>query len=217
MPEIRDPHANQPVLTSGPKPSEARLTMILVHGRGASAEDILALANEFESKDIAYVAPQAANHTWYPYSFLAPIAQNEPFISSAFGVLSRLVATLSDDGVEARRLGLLGFSQGACLTLEYAARHAGRYAAVFGLSGALIGPPGTSREYAGSFDDTPLFLGCSDVDPHIPLDRVRESSEVFRGMRANVDERIYKRMGHTVNRDEIDAVNAVLSVASRPR
>ena len=218
MPDIRDPHANQPVLTSGPKAADARLTMILVHGRGASAEDILALASEFEPKDIAYVAPQGAGHTWYPYSFLAPIAQNEPFISSAFGVLSRLVETLSNDGVESQRIGFLGFSQGACLTLEYAARHAARYAAVFALSGALIGPPGTRRGYAESFDGTPVFLGCSDVDPHIPLERVRESAEVFRRMHANVDERIYKRMGHTVNRGEIEAINQILRVpAVQPR
>ena len=205
-----DPHAGQPVLTLGPTPANARLTMIVVHGRGASAEDILSLARELEPKDIAYLAPQAAGHTWYPSSFLAPMPQNEPGLSSALGVIAGLVDAVKKDGVESRRIGLLGFSQGACLTLEYAARHATRYAGVFGLSGGLIGPPGTPRHYAGSFDDTPLFLGCSDVDPHIPLERVQESAAIFRRMHAAVDERIYPRMGHTVTSDEIDAINAVL-------
>ena len=205
-----DPHANQPVLTRGPAPADGRLTMILIHGRGGSAEDILALCNEIASTDIAYVAPQAAGRTWYPYSFLAPIAQNERGIESAFGVVSRLIEALHVDGVESRRIGLLGFSQGACLILEYAARNAKGYAAVVGLSGGLIGPPGTPRNYIGSFARTPVFLGCSDEDPHIPLERVRESAHVFRRMDANVDERIYTRMGHTVNRDEMDAIHHML-------
>jgi predicted esterase len=184
--------------------------MILVHGRGASAEDILTLADEFQLDDVAYVAPQAAGYTWYPYSFLAPIAQNEPGISSAFAVLSRLIGALQDNGVEPEHIALLGFSQGACLTLEYAARHARRYAGVFGLSGGLIGPPGTARSYAGSCDGTPVFLGCSDVDPHIPLARVRESADVFRRLGADVDERIYRAMGHAINADEIAAISALL-------
>lgn len=185
--------------------------MILLHGRGASAEDILALSHELQSDDIAYLAPQAAGHTWYPFSFLAPIAQNEPGISSAFGVISSLIEAARKDGIDSRRIAILGFSQGACLTLEYAARHATRCAGVFGLSGGLIGPPDTPRDYAGSLDETPVFLGCSDVDAHIPLARVRESADVFRRMRANVDERIYEGMGHTVNKDEIDAIKAILS------
>ena len=210
VPNTQDPHAGQAVLTSGPDPADARLTMILVHGRGASAEDILALASEFRLNDIAYVAPQAAGQTWYPYSFLAPIPQHEPWMSSAFGVLSRLIDSLTARGVNSQQLALLGFSQGACLTLECAARNAQRYAGVFGLSGALIGPIGTPRDYRGLFNGTPVFVGCSDVDPHIPLERVRESTEVFRRMGADADERIYKRMGHTVNRDEIDAITQIL-------
>jgi predicted esterase len=205
-----DPHAGQPVLSAGPRPANARLTMILVHGRGASAEDILTLADEFRFGDVAYLAPQAAGHTWYPYSFLAPIEQNEPGISSAVAVLSRLIGGLRTEGVDAGRVALLGFSQGACLTLEYAARHAGRYAGVFGLSGGLIGPPGTPRNYAGSLEGTPVLLGCSDVDPHIPLTRVHESAEVFRRLGASVDERIYRGMGHTINADEIAAIAAAL-------
>jgi predicted esterase len=210
--ELRDPHGGQPVVTAGPKPANARLTMILVQGRGASPEDILSLARELRLDDVAYLAPQAAEFSWYPYSFLAPIAQNEPYLTSALGVIARLVHTLGNDGVEPDRIALLGFSQGACLSLEYAARHATRYAGVFGLSGGLIGPPGTPREYEGSSDGTPVFLGCSDVDPHIPLARVRESADVFRALGANVDERIYKGMSHTVNDDEIAAIQRSIGV-----
>jgi len=205
-----DPHVGLPVLTSGPKPVDARLTIILVHGRGASADDILGLAQELRYEDLAYLAPQAAGRTWYPYSFLAPIDQNEPGISSGLGVLSRIVTSLHDQGIHSRRIGLLGFSQGACLTLEFAARHVDRYAGIFALSGGLIGPPGTPRNYRGSFAGTPVFIGCSDIDPHIPLERVRESAEVFRRMNATVDERIYPRLGHTVVSDEIQAIQEVL-------
>jgi predicted esterase len=209
----QDPHGRQPILADGLKPADARLTVILVHGRGASAEDILGLAQEFRLDDVAYLAPQAAGHTWYPHSFLSPIPQNEPGITSGLGVLARLVETLRGQGVAPERVAFLGFSQGACLSLEFAARHARRYAGVVGLSGGLIGPPGTPRDYKGSLDGAPVFLGCSDVDPHIPLERVHETSDVFRRLAAAVDERIYRQMGHTVNRDEIEAVRALLSGA----
>jgi predicted esterase len=212
---IADPHADQPVLRHGPSFSDARLVAILVHGRGASAEDILALAGDLSVPDVAYLAPQAAGHTWYPLSFLAPIEQNEPGISSGLRVLKRLVDEAGAHGISSDRVALLGFSQGACLSLEFAARHARRYAAVAGLSGGLIGPPGTPRTYDGSLAGTPVFLGCSDIDPHIPLERVRESSRVLGSMGAEVDERIYPRMGHTINRDELDAVRALFAVSVR--
>ena len=208
---IPDPHAGQEVLAAGPSPAEARLTVILVHGRGASAQNILSLAQEFRVPDVAYVAPQAAGNTWYPYSFLSPIDRNEPFLSSALRVLERLVDSFAAQGIASDRIGLVGFSQGACLSLEFAAHHPLRYAAVAGLSGGLIGPPGTPRTYPGSFDGTPVFLGCSDVDSHIPLDRVHETAEVFRRMNARIDERIYPQMGHMVNEDEVAAVRSLLS------
>jgi len=188
--------------------------MILVHGRGASAEDMLGLARELPFDDVSYLAPQAAGHTWYPHSFLAPLDANEPGLGSALRVVSRLIDSLN---VESPRIALLGFSQGACLALEYAARHARRYAGVFGLSGGLIGPPGTPRDYEGSFNGTPVLLGCSDVDPHIPLERVRESADVFRRLRATVDERIYEGMGHTVNDDEIAAIGRALAAPAARR
>jgi predicted esterase len=184
--------------------------MIMVHGRGASARDMVGLAGELDAADVAFIAPQASGHTWYPLSFLSPIAQNEPGLSSALGVLRRLRDTLTAQGVPAERLMWLGFSQGACLSLEFAARHPRRYAGVVGLSGGLIGPPGTPRDYQGTMAGTPVFVGCSDVDPHIPEDRVHESADVFRRLGASVDERIYPGMGHTVNRDEIVAVSALI-------
>ena len=208
-----DPHAGQPVLRRGPPPAQARLAVILVHGRGDSAAGILGLADEFEARDVAWLAPDAAGHTWYPYSFLAPMDQNQPGLASGLGVIGALVRGLEQEGLAPDRVVLMGFSQGACLAQEFAARHARRYGAIVGLSGGLIGPPGTARTYAGSFAETPVFLGCSDIDPHIPLERVRESAGVFRRMGAAVDERIYPRMGHTVNADEIAAVDAILRTA----
>lgn len=206
-----DPHGGQPILASGPALAEARLVAILVHGRGASAEDILSLTHELRVKDVAYLAPQAAGASWYPYTFLAPLERNEPGITSGLRVLASLMEQAGAQGVPSDRVVLMGFSQGACLSLEFAARHAQRYAAVIGLSGGLIGPPGTPRDYTGSLEGTPIFLGCSDIDPHIPLERVHETAEVFKRMGAHVDERIYPRMGHTVNRDELDAINGLLA------
>jgi predicted esterase len=204
-----DPHAGQTVLRLGPAPGEARLTMICVHGRSAGAEDILGLAAELGADDVAFLAPNAADRTWYPYSFLAPMEQNQPGLDSGLGVLARLVAELGDAGISSDRIGLLGFSQGACLALEFIARHAQRYACVAGLSGGLIGPPGTPRSYAGTLAGTPVFLGCSDIDAHIPLERVHETTRALRALGAIVDERIYRGMGHTVNADELDALKAL--------
>src|SRR5688500_5161621 len=210
-----DPHAGQPVLRSGPPPTEARLVAILLHGRGASADDILALAHQFTARGIAYLAPQAAGSTWYPYSFLAPIPQNEPWLGSALRVVAGLSEDLTRQGIPNDRLVVMGFSQGACLTLEFAARHARRYAAIVAFTGGLIGPPGTPRDYVGEFAGTAVFIGSSDVDPHVPLERVRESTTVLRRMGASVDERIYPRMGHTINADELHAVDALLGATSQ--
>ncbi|HUC43447.1 MAG TPA: dienelactone hydrolase family protein [Candidatus Sulfotelmatobacter sp.] len=203
-----DPHAGQPVLHAGAALAHARIVAVLLHGRGGSAEDILGLASELSATDVAYIAPQAAGGTWYPHSFLAPISQNEPWLGSA---LRRVDAVIRDLNVVSDRVAIMGFSQGACLTLEFAARNAGRYAAVVALTGGLIGPSGTPRDYPGSFDGTPIFIGCSDVDPHVPLERVHESTAVLTRMGASVDERIYPGMPHTVNQDEIHAVDALLA------
>ena len=199
------------VLHSGAPLASARLAVIMAHGRGAEAGDMIALAGALRVNDVAFLAPQAPDYSWYPYPFMSPIASNEPALTEALGVIGSLAAAAADAALGAEKVVLMGFSQGACLSLEFAARHARRYAAVIGLSGGLIGPPGTPRDYAGSLDQTPVFLGCSDVDPHIPVERVRESAEVFRRMGARVDERIYPGMGHTVNPDEIAAVRALLA------
>ena len=206
-----DPHAGQPVLTAGPRPIDARLTLVLVHGRGGSAAGMLDLTSLLEVEDVAFVAPAAAGQTWYPLSFLAPIPQNEPYLSSALRALENVVTSVESTGVGGDKIGWIGFSQGACLTLEFVARHARRYALVAGLSGGVIGPAGTPRNYAGSLDGTPVFLGCSDVDAHIPLERVHETTRVYRGLGASVDERIYPGMGHLVSPDEIRAVRALLA------
>ncbi|MEX2270347.1 MAG: dienelactone hydrolase family protein [Vicinamibacterales bacterium] len=205
-----DPHGAQPVLHAGVPLGDARLAVIMVHGRGAGADDMLGLAAALRVPDVAYLAPQAAGNTWYPYPFMTAMERNEPGLSSGLAKIGALVAATGAEGMPPERVVLLGFSQGACLSLEFAARHARRYAAVVALSGGLIGPHGTPRDYPGSFEGTPAFLGCSDVDPHIPIDRVHEAAEVFRRMQADVDERIYPRMGHTVNADEIAAVRALL-------
>jgi predicted esterase len=204
------PHDGGRVLVGGDALGRARAGAILVHGRGADAQDILGLAVEIGEDGVAYAAPEAANHTWYPYSFLAPIADNEPGISSGLRVIDALVMRFATAGIPSERLVLIGFSQGACLALEYVARHPRRYGGVAGLSGGLIGPPGTPRDYAGSLDGTPVFLGCSDVDPHIPKERVLEAAEVLGRMGAAVTMRLYSRMAHTINRDEIAAVREIL-------
>lgn len=205
------PHQGQPVLAAGVPLAEAQAAMIMVHGRGASAEDILGLVDEIDHPGFAYLAPQAANHTWYPYRFLAPIEQNEPYLSSALDVIGGLLHEISAAGIPPERVILLGFSQGACLAIEFAARNARRYGGVAVLSGGVIGPEGAPRDYSGSFDSTPILLGCSDIDPHIPLHRVQETTQIVQRMGANATERIYPGMGHTVNDDEIQFVQQMMA------
>ena len=212
----QDPHAGLPALTEGPAPKDAAGAVVLVHGRGASAEDIYSLFTTLDVDGLAVVAPRAADDSWYPYSFLSPMDRNEPKLGSALRTLGRVVAGLEAQGVPMSRIALLGFSQGACLALEFAARHARRYGAVIGLSGGLIGPPATPRDYQGSLAGTPVFLGCSDIDAHIPAGRVRESAEVLARLGASVDARLYPGMGHTVNVEEVHAARALmLALAAR--
>ena len=196
-------HQSQPIYTSGKPLAEAKGAMILVHGRGATAQSILALGNELPHPDLAYLAPQAAGNTWYPHSFLMPLAQNEPYLSSALQRVGEVVAQVEAAGISAERIILGGFSQGACLASEFVARNAQRYGGLLVFSGGLIGPPGARREYSGSLADTPIFLGCSDVDFHIPKERVMESAEVFRRLGAQVTAKLYPNLGHTIIEDEL--------------
>ncbi len=208
------PHGGSRVAAAGVPLEQASTAAILIHGRGASPEDILSLTAHLDLSTVAYLAPQAAGHSWYPHSFLAPLSSNQPWLDSALRRLDELVAAAVSHGLLRSRIFLLGFSQGACLALEYAARNATRYAGVAGLSGGLIGPALEPDRYNGSFDGTPVFLGCSDVDPHIPLERVHATADHLRGQGADVDARIYPGMGHLVNRDELDAVANLLKRAS---
>jgi phospholipase/carboxylesterase len=207
---IHGPHQEQPVLFSGEPLKTARAAMILLHGRGASAEDILELAREFPAPGFAYLAPQAAGHEWYPYSFMAPLDSNEPGLSSGLAVIASLLSQIAEAGIPIERTILLGFSQGACLLLEFAARNALHYGGVVGLSGGLIGPSGTPRDYPGSLENTRVFLGCSDKDFHIPKARVELSAEVLQRLGGNVTMRLYPNMGHTVNRDEVRVVQEIV-------
>ena len=209
------PHENQPILRAGRPLAEAQAALILVHGRGATAASILELADYLPHPAVAYLAPQAAGNTWYPYSFLMPMEQNEPHLSSALARLASLLGDVERAGIPAERVVLAGFSQGACLASEFVARHAQRYGGLLVFSGGLIGPPGTPRAYEGTLAGTPVFLGCSDVDPHIPLARVNETAEVLARLGAAVDKRIYPRFGHTINQDEIDAAAALVATVGR--
>jgi predicted esterase len=208
--EQSDPHAGQPVRTAGTALEQARAAMVMIHGRGATADSILTLVPALDVQRVAYLAPQAQGNTWYPYSFLSPIPQNEPGITSGMSSIERVLNMVYAAGIPPERTLLLGFSQGACLTTEFVARHARRYGGLAGLSGGLIGPPGTPRNYPGSLEGTPVFLGCSDSDSHIPAERVRESAEVLRTMGGEVTMRLYAGMGHVVNEEEIEAVRAML-------
>src|SRR5918997_2251459 len=209
----RHSHGGERVLIGGAPLETAAGALIAIHGRGGGAEDIFALGREIAPPSVAILAPQAAGNTWYPYRFLEPTERNEPYLSSALRVVADLIAQLGEQRIPPERVALMGFSQGACLALEAAARNARRYAGVIGFSGGLIGPPGTPFDFAGSLDGTPVFLGCSDVDPHIPKERVEESAVALERLRAAVDVRLYPGMGHTVNRDELEAARSLLEDA----
>ena len=207
---VQGPHQGQPIRTGGEPLASARAAVLMLHGRGARAEDILSLANELNQPGFAYLAPQAAENTWYPNRFLVPLADNEPWLSSALSFVGDVFAQIVKAGIAPERVILLGFSQGACLTLEFAARNARRYGGVVGLSGALIGPDDEPRDYKGSLEQTPVFLGCSDVDFHVPKERVQHAAGILRNLGGIVTERLYPNMDHSVNQDEIEFVRVMM-------
>jgi len=207
------PHDGAHILRAGTPLDKARAAMILVHGRGASAADIMTIGSELSHPDVAYLAPEAKGNAWYPYPFTAPLGENEPYLSSALELLEKLLAEVTAH-VPRERVILLGFSQGACLSLEFAARHAARYGGIIAFSGGLIGPEGTPRDYPGSFAGTPGFIGCSDVDPHIKKERVTEAGQVLGRMGMKVAVKLYPNMAHTVNADEIHSAAQILEAVA---
>ena len=216
MSNAAGPHQGQPLSTAGKPLAAAAAAMILVHGRGDSAPSFVQMADYFPHADLAYLAPQASDNTWYPYSFLSPMHQNEPGLSSGLQRLADLVAEVEAAGIPAERIIFAGFSQGACLASEFVARHARRYGGLIAFSGGVIGPPGTPRAYGGSLDGMPVFLGCSDVDAHIPLTRVQETTAVLTALGASVTEKIYPGLPHTIIQDEIDHARALIAGALAP-
>ena len=208
-----DPHGSAPILTAGVPLADAEVAVVLVHGRGARAEEMLAFARAFPTEGAALLAPQAVGMQWYPHPFLVPIERNEPWLTSALDLLGRIIDAAEHDGPGRARTVVVGFSQGACIALEYVARNAVRCGGVAGLSGGLIGPPGTAWDYDGSLDGTPVFLGCSDVDPHIPVERFNETASVLERMGADVTKVLYPGMAHTVNDDEVDHVRLLVERA----
>ncbi len=204
------PHHSSKILIEGTELDKAKAVMIMIHGRGATAESILDISQYFTVDDVSYIAPQANGGAWYPFSFLMPTEQNEPGITSGLQRIFEIVDHVITSGISEQKIMLLGFSQGACLSLEWTARSNKNIGAVFGLSGGLIGPNGTRRNYSGTLQNTSVFLGCSDMDFHIPKERVIESAEVFKQLNATVTLNLYPNMGHTVNDDEIDHINSVM-------
>lgn len=207
---VTGPHGQRPIRSFGRSVEDASAAMVLLHGRGGTAEGILEIARVLDRPDFAALAPEATDNSWYPYSFLAPRRRNEPGLSSALQVIEELVASVTDRGIPADRIVIGGFSQGACLAAEFVARNPRRYGGLLVFSGGLIGPLGAVLEQPGSLEGTPVFLGCSDRDAHIPLERVEESAEALASMGANVVKRIYPDMGHTIIEDEIDHARSIL-------
>jgi len=208
---VEDPHRNQPVLESGQPLKSAKAAVVLAHGRGASATDILSLADELGPPGFAYLAPEAAGHTWYPHSFLAPVAQNQPWLNSALSFLGKVVARAVAAGVPLQKVAILGFSQGACLATEFVARNAARYGGLIAFTGGLIGPLGTQFNYSGDLAGTPCFFGAGDPDPHVPWVRVKESASVFSALGGVVTLRRYPGLPHTISQDEIQHAKQQLS------
>jgi predicted esterase len=207
---VSGPHSGQLIRTAGEPLERAKAAMLMVHGRGAQAEDILSLADQFALPGFSYLAPQAVGNIWYPNRFLESLESNQPWLTSALLLLGDVLGQIIHAGIPPEHIMLLGFSQGACLALEFTARNARRYGGLVGYSGALIGPDDTPRDYPGSLAGTPVFLGCSDVDPHVPKERVDQSADVLRHLGGVVTERLYPNMEHTVNQDEIDFVRGMM-------
>ncbi|KZN26458.1 phospholipase [Haladaptatus sp. R4] len=205
------PHQDQPLVTAGAPLDVAEAALVLVHGRGATAQSIVQMADEFHQHGVAYLAPQAARNTWYPNAFTAPVEANEPGRTSGLQAIDDAVAEATAAGIPIERVMVLGFSQGACLASEYVARNPRQYGGLAVLSGGLIGDTVDQGDYEGDLEGTPVFLGCSDVDPHIPEERVHESATIFEQRDGDVTKRLYEGMGHGIDQDEIDHVSGMVA------
>ena len=201
---------NIETLTDGVPLNDAKKALIMIHGRGAGAHDILSISKHLNVADFALIAPQAENRTWYPYSFLAPINENEPSFSKSLEAIHNVVVAIQQNGIEKENIYFLGFSQGACLALEFTARNAAKYGGVVAFTGGLIGDKVYENHYEGNFENTPIFIGTSDPDFHVPVERVNETEVLLKKMGANVTKKIYPNMGHTISQDEIDLVNELI-------
>tara|TARA_R110000868_G_scaffold259361_11_gene517479 strand:+ start:15372 stop:16043 length:672 start_codon:yes stop_codon:yes gene_type:complete len=209
---IDGPHQNQPIAVTGAVLKEAKKAMIMIHGRGASAQSILGLSKEFKNvEDFIFLAPQANGNSWYPYSFLAPPSQNQPGINSGLQAISDIILKLEKEGINKENIFLLGFSQGACLASEFIARNPAKYGGLIALSGGLIGEVIDLNSYSGDIEETPIFMGCSDIDAHIPKERVHESATVFNQLNGTVIKKLYPGMGHLVNEDEIHHIQQLIN------
>ncbi len=198
------------IQTAGKPLKKADKALILIHGRGADARDILGLASQLNVSEYSLLAPEATNNSWYPYSFLAEPEQNEPWLSSALDLLKEIVDEVTKHGISTENIYLLGFSQGACLALEFAARHAQKMGGIVALTGGLIGDKIYQENYTGDFNETPIFLGTGNPDPHVPVERVKESANILEKMNAQVHLKVYEGRPHTVSQDEIDVANQLI-------
>jgi predicted esterase len=215
-PDNHAPHQGQPVLHMGSDSAHATSALILIHGRGADAESMRPLGEALMGENMTVHIPQAFSNTWYPHRFIEPVEDNEPFLSSALQVIDDIVQGFASRGIPAERIVVAGFSQGACLSSEYVARNPRRYGGVLVFSGGLIGPLGTEFTYDGDLAGTPAFVGCSDTDFHIPVERVHETTAALRALGGDVTERIYPNMGHTINQDELDAARQITAHVAHP-
>lgn len=198
------------VITAGTPLGQSKGVVIMLHGRGATAEDILTLSDHLNVDGYTLLAPQATNYTWYPYSFMAPVSQNEPWLTSALENLTSIVGEINHAGIKDEQIIFAGFSQGACLTLEYITRHARRWGGAVAFTGGLIGDRIYHENYRGDFAGTPVFIGTSDPDPHVPVSRVEESTKIIRGLNAQITTKVYPNLGHTISSDEIKQANQLV-------
>ena len=209
-----DIHKGQPTISVGPENDRANLIVILLHGRGSNAEAMVPIADSLSMEGVRFIIPQAGLNRWYPQTAFGPLEANEPDLSSALALIDSLEAATHEEGFSDQQIFFGGFSQGACLASEYVARKARKYGGLFVFSGTLIGPNGMQRNYPGSFEKMPVFIGSSDVDPWVPHDLILDTAAVFQKMGADVDLRIYPGMTHTINTDEISRVRELLAEAA---